>query len=216
MGWGQKDALAAGGSWSAAGLGLPGNINSRPLRAHRGRLFFLEVTMAIGKYPSEIQDAAMKIWVQGNRPTWTEVARRVNEAFNVSVKPHTVKSWYEKEIPMNWEEFEKRYKAKIYMSEAERLADEAAEVREHTWRALRAMFSKMADDMVKWKTGELEMKYRSADGFVNAFLKVIQAYYNMFGDNEQYIKALLEKMPKDELAEFRDMITSGAAKMPEA
>lgn len=167
-------------------------------------------------YSPDVQDMAMKIWVQGNRPPWTEVASRVNEMFSLSISPVTIRLWYDKKIPMDWEEFERRYKAKLYQQEAERLADEAAEVREQTWKALRAMFSKLAEDMVRWKSGEMDLKYRSGEGFINSFLRVVQVYYQIFGDNEQFIKALLERMPKDELLEFKKMIESGSAQMPEA
>lgn len=167
-------------------------------------------------YSPEVQDAAMKIWAQGNRPSWAEVARRVNEMFQISVSPLTVHTWHDKKIPMDWEEFEKRYKSRLYQEEAERLANEAAEVREQVWKALRAMFSKMAGDMVKWQSGEMEIKYRSGEGFINSFLRVVQVYYQLFGDNEQFIKSLLEKMPKDELMEFKEMLASSNAQMPEA
>jgi len=156
------------------------------------------------RHPPDVKDAAMKLWVQGNRPSWRELSRRVEEATGVKVYPATLRSWYENEIPMSWDVFEQRYKSIVYMNEAERLAREAAEVREHTWTAIRALFSKMIDDLSRWRSGEIDLQYRSADHFIAAFIKLLQTYNGMFGNPDSAIAALLEKIPKEDVEALLD------------
>jgi len=158
--------------------------------------------MSNRSYPPEIQDGAMRLWAQLNRPSWSVLAAKVNEAFGVNLSSYTLRTWHRKGIPIKWEDFESRYKSRLYSREAERLADEAAQVRDQVWVAMRALFAKLTEDMRKWKDGELQMKYKSADAFVSAYSRIINAYYKMFGDNEKAIEALLRRMDSAELAEL--------------
>jgi len=169
-------------------------------------------------YSPELPDAAMKIWAQNNRPGWSEIARRVNEMFGKRVAPQTIKGWHDRGVPMNWEEFESRYKSHLYMNEAVRLAEESAEVREDTWVAMKSMMRKMSADMQQILDGELELRYRSADAFYTTYLRVITQYYKLFGENnEELIKGLLAKLPEDKLAELKkEAVPDVHAPVPEA
>ena len=172
-------------------------------------------------YPPEVVDSAMKLWAQsGGTLGWSDIARRLNEIYGIKVAANTVKSWYQRGIPISWNEFLERYNARLYENQAKRLAEEAAEVREHTWIALRSMFKIIGKEIQKYAEGKIELKWRSADALFQTYLSVVKEYYRIFGDNDKEIQALLKSMPEEarrkleeELGEVEQATVRGA---PEA
>jgi len=164
-------------------------------------------------YSPEIIEAAMRMWAQANGAIgWSELARRINDRFGVKVAANTVKGWYERGVPVSWQEFLARYQAHLYESQAKRLAEEAAEVREHTWIALRSMFQILSKEVQQYAEGELKLKWRSADALFQAYLNVVKEYYRIFGDNSKAIEEIVRQMPEEARAALkRELEAEGGA-----
>jgi len=160
-------------------------------------------------YSPEIIDAAMKMWAQsGGVMGWTDIARRLHEVYGVKVSANTVKSWHDKGVPIDWHEFRDRFNARLYENQAKRLAEEAAEVREQTWIALRSMFKILSKEVQRYAEGDLHLKWRSADALINSFLSVVKEYHRIFGDPTKEIQALIEAMPESAREQLRQELES--------
>ena len=160
----------------------------------------------MARYPIDVQEYAMMIWSQEGS-SFAEIARRVKAEYNISVTGNTIATWKANSVPMNWDEWKGKYRARLAQKQIEEVSSEALKATERVRQALLYQIRVGLAEIERSQTGE-GARAKSLEGVMRELRETLEMYHRLFSMPDSRVQEIMAPLSSAEQLEVEALLAA--------